>query len=102
MTSGPPKLTLASESVYRLDRPQESLAERVRRRQFEAQMLAREHIGELQRALAEARLRAGAVSDGGEVYSAALREITGQIADYLDGQASTLESLVGRGAEPAG
>jgi hypothetical protein len=98
--TGPPKLTLASDSVYRLDRPPETISERVRRRQFEAQMLAREHIGELRRVLDDALTLANRVSAGGEVYPAAVRELTGRLASYLEGQAVTIDALVERSPEP--
>jgi hypothetical protein len=98
--TGPPKLFLASDSVYRLDRPPETISERVRRRQFEAQMLAREHIGELRRTLDDALALANTVSAGGEVYPAAVREFTGRLASYLEGQATTIDALVERAPEP--
>lgn len=98
--SGPPKLTLAPDTVYRLDRPPETVAERVRRRHLEAQMLAREHIGELRRAMEEAQSLAVLVANGGEVYPVGVREVAARLLAQLEGQARTLEALLERTPEP--
>ena len=98
--AGPPKLTLASETLYRLDRPPETTSERARRRQFEAQMLAREHIGELQRAIEAAEAVAATVIEGGAVYPASVREAVGRIQARLEMQGRTLDALMERIPEP--
>jgi hypothetical protein len=96
----PPKLTLVPDTVYRLDRPPETVAERVRRRQFEARMLAREHVGELRRAMLDAEAVAAVVAQGGEVYPVGVREAAERLAAQLDSQGRTLEALLERTPEP--
>ena len=98
--AGPPKLTLASETLYRLDRPPETTSERARRRQFEAQLLAREHIGELQRVIETAEAVAATVIDGGAIYPAPVREAVGRVQALLEMQGRTLEALVERLPDP--
>jgi hypothetical protein len=97
---GPPKLTITPDGVYRLDRPPETISERARRRQFEAQMLAREHIDQLREALQEAEGLAGIVAQGGEIYPAGVRDAAGRLLSQLQGQAQTLDTLLERIPEP--
>jgi hypothetical protein len=98
--SGPPKLTIVPDSVYRLDRPPETTAERTRRRQFEAKMLAREHIGELRQAIAAAETATMTLIQGGEVYPAGVRDAAERIVSHLDAQAQTLDALMERIPDP--
>ena len=98
--SGPPKLTIVPDGVYRLDRPPETTAERARRRQFEAQMLAREHVGELRLALDEAREAAAKVVSGGDVFPAGVRDAAARTLEYLERQAQTLDAILDRTPEP--
>lgn len=98
--SGPPKLTLVPDGVYRLDRPPESIADRARRRQFEAQMLAREHIAELRAALVEATAAATRVGSGGELFRPGVRDAAARTAEYLDRQLQTLDAIIARAPEP--
>ena len=100
MSGGPPKLTLVNDAVYRLDRPPETTAERARRRQFEAKMLAREHIDELRRALDEAMAAAAKVTAGGEVFPAPVRDAVARTTEYPERQALTLDALLERIPEP--
>lgn len=98
--TGPPKLTLVPDSVYRLDRPPESTGERAKRRQFEAKLLAREHIEELRQAIAEAQALSAPLTQGGDIYPAGVRDAASRIVNHLDAQAQTLESLLDRIPEP--
>lgn len=98
--TGPPKLTIVPDGVYRLDRPPETTAERARRRHFEAQMLAREHVGELRRSLDEAMIAAQKVATGGEVFPAGVRDAAGRTLEYLERQAQTLDAIIERTPEP--
>ena len=98
--SGPPKLTVVPDSVYRLDRPPETTAERARRRQFEAKMLAREHIGELRLAMSEALLLAAVLNEGGAIYPAGVRDAAARVQAHIEAQMQTLDSLLERIPEP--
>jgi hypothetical protein len=98
--SGPPKLTIVPDTVYRLDRPPETTGQRARRQQFEARMLAREHIDELRQALAEAEALVATLVGGGELYPPGVRETAGRIHTHLDTQSQTLDALLERLPEP--
>ena len=100
MSNGPPKLTIVNDAIYRLDRPPETTAERARRRQFEAKMLAREHIEELRRSLDEAIAAAGKVTAGGDVFPSPVRDAAARTSEYLERQAQTLDALLERIPEP--
>jgi hypothetical protein len=95
-----PKLSVVPDSVYWLDRPPETTSGRVRRRQFEAQLLAREHIDELRRAMQEAESLAVIVAQGGEIYPAGVRDAAGRLLAQLQAQAQTLDTLIQRLPEP--
>ena len=98
--SGPPKLTIVPDAVYRLDRAPETTGQRARRQQFEARMLAREHIDELRQALEEAEALVATLADGGEIYPAGVRDAAGRLRAHLDAQVQTLTALVERLPEP--
>jgi type IV secretory pathway VirB9-like protein len=98
--SGPPKLTLVPDGVYRLDRPPETTAERVRRRHVEAQMLAREHVGELRAAIGAAVESARQVATGGEAFPAGVRDAAARTLEYLERQVQTLDAILERAPEP--
>jgi hypothetical protein len=98
--SGPPKLTIVPDTVYRLDRPPETTGQRAHRLQVEAQMLAREHIDELRRAIGEADALVADLAEGGDVYPAGVRDLAGRLHAHLDGQGQTLDVLLDRLPEP--
>ncbi|OYX31919.1 MAG: hypothetical protein B7Y99_09295 [Caulobacterales bacterium 32-69-10] len=98
--SGPPKLTIVPDTIYRLDRPPETTGQRARRQQFEAKILAREHIEELRRALEEAEALAATLANGGELYPPGVRDTAGRIHAHLDAQSQTLNALLDRLPEP--
>jgi type IV secretory pathway VirB9-like protein len=92
--SGPPKLTLVPDGVYRLDRPPETTAERVRRRHVEAQMLA------LRAAIGAAVESARQVATGGEAFPAGVRDAAARTLEYLERQVQTLDAILERAPEP--
>lgn len=96
----PPKLTLVSESVYRLDRPPESTAEKVKLRQFEAKILAREHIEELRRAMEAASDLAKEVAAGGDAYQPGVRDLSARMIEHIASQIETLDAVMVRAPEP--
>lgn len=98
--SGPPKLTIVPDTVYRLDRPPETIGQRARRQQYEAKLLAREHIDELRKALVEAEALVATLASGGELYPAGVRDTAGRILAHLGAQQQTLDALMDRIPEP--
>lgn len=82
--------------VYDLGREVESGAQRIRRLQQEARMLAREQLEAFERDLNALAERAQEIAEGGEVYPVGARELASRLADDLVKKAQTLESIVGR------
>ena len=74
----------------------ESPADRIRRLQFEAKGLAREHIEMLAAALSEVSRLAGEIADGGEVYPVGARELSRRLTEEANMSALTLTAIVDR------
>lgn len=89
-------LTVVSDTPTPREAAPESISERVKRLQLEAQGLAREHIRTLEAALAEAAKIAAEVAAGGDAYPIGVRELADRLAPDLDGQRNTIEALVTR------
>ena len=93
----PPQLSVVSEAeVYDLGRGPETTADRVKRLQREARMLAREQAEVLVAKLVETAAVAQEIAEGGEAYPAGVREIASRIHADLDGKEMTLRALVER------
>lgn len=89
-------LTVVSDTPTPREAAPESISERVKRLQLEAQGLAREHVRTLEAALAEAAKIAAEVAAGGDAYPIGIRELADRLAPDLDGQRNTIEALVTR------
>jgi hypothetical protein len=82
--------------LYDLGRGPETTAQRVRRLQAEARMLAREEIERLDRGMMEMAALAAEIAGGGEAYPAGVREMASRIAADLPQKAQGLRSIVSR------
>lgn len=82
--------------VYNLSREPETIAQRVKRLQEEAHMLAREEVEGFEAQLLAAVAKAGDIAKGGEAYPAGVREIAERIAAELDARVQTLQAIVER------
>ncbi len=87
-------LTLVDEAgVYHLNRKPETVAERVRRLQLEARVLACEEIEILRRTLLQAVEQAEALRDGGDAFPVGAREQARRLADDLPLVIQTLQAI---------
>lgn len=82
--------------VYDLGRGPESTAQRVKRLQNEARMLAREEVERLDRDLRKLAEQARTIADGGEAYPAGIRELAGRIGVDTAQRAEILRALLER------
>ena len=82
--------------VYDLGRGPESTAQRVKRLQNEARMLAREEVERLDRDLRKLADQANTIADGGEAYPAGIRELAGRIGVDTAQRANILRALLER------
>ena len=85
----------ASE-IYDMGRGPESTADRVRRLQHEARLLAREEAEILERKLHEVVALSAEIAAGGEAYPAGVRELCSRIGTDAEQKAQTLKALVER------
>lgn len=81
------------DAVYEFGRRPESVSERARRLQQEAQILACEEVEMLCHLLAEAVAKAEALRDGGELFPVGVREQARQLADNLPQCMQTMRAL---------
>ncbi|KQV55908.1 MULTISPECIES: hypothetical protein [unclassified Caulobacter] len=82
--------------VYDLGRGPETTAERVKRLQDEARLLAREEVERLDRDLRRLADQARSVADGGDAYPAGIRELASRIAVDTAQRADILRALLER------
>lgn len=86
--------------VYDLGRGPEPTAQRVRRLQQEARILAREQVEILARDRNALAARAAEIAEGGDAYPAGVREMASRIAADLPQKTQGLMSIMDRtGAE---
>ena len=88
-----PEGSLPSD-VYDLGRGPESTADRVKRLQSEAKLLAHEEVEKLERAMDALVEQARAISEGGDAYVAGVRDIAGRIASDVDQKALMLKAIL--------
>lgn len=69
-------------------------SERIRRLQAEAQSLAREQLGDLERALETVTGLAAQIADGGDAYPAGARDLCRRLAEDASWRANTLSVIV--------
>ena len=88
--------TVHVAELYDLGRGPETTAQRVKRLQAEARMLAREEVERLDRGMMDMAALAAEIAGGGEAYPAGIREMASRIATDLPQKAQVLRSLVSR------
>jgi hypothetical protein len=84
---------VGNDGVYELGRKPETVPERVRRLQQEAQILACEEVEALRLILGEALAKAEAIRDGGDIFPVGVREQARQVAAGLPLTMQTLQAL---------
>jgi hypothetical protein len=75
---------------------EETLSERIRRLQAEAQAMARMHIEALEEKLCEVRAISLEIAEGGAVYPVGAREIARRLVEESEARAQTLDVIVSR------
>ena len=92
-----PSLSVVADNDLKIVPPKtETVAERVRRLQSEARQLAKDHVKALSTAMVELEQLAAEISEGGDAYSAGVREVARQLAEELDSRVQTLEAISAR------
>ena len=92
-----PSLSVVADNDLKIVPPKtETVAERVRRLQAEAKQLAKDHVKALSTAMVELEQLAAEIAEGGDAYSAGVREVARQLAEDLDSRVQTLEAISAR------
>jgi hypothetical protein len=76
----------------------ETVAQRVRRLQAEARLLAKDHTKALMTLIVEAQAMAAEIADGGDAYPAGVRDLARRFAEDADVRVQTLEAINERNA----
>ena len=95
------RLPAKTSEVVSLARGPESTAERIRRLQWEASVLAAEQTEQFGADLAEMAARAAEIAEGGDAYPPGVRELASRIAADLQVKAKallTIQHRVGPGS----
>jgi len=95
-----PALTLVSDDIYHLNRQSETPAQRIRRLQVEAKILAREQIEALERAMNGLAAQARDISLGGDAYPPGIREMASRLAEDLEARAASMDAVMERVSLP--
>jgi hypothetical protein len=88
----------AGSEVVALARGPETAAERIRRLQWEARVLAAEQVEMIGAELEALAARALEIAEGGDAYPAGVRELASRIAADLPEKARTLVTILHRTA----
>ena len=82
-------------AVYYLGR-RETTAERVRRLQAEARIVARQHIEQLEQCLLRTAEVAREIAEGGEAYPVGVRELASRLSEDLPEKLVSMRALMDR------
>jgi hypothetical protein len=82
--------------VYDLGRGPETIAQRIKRLQEEARLLAREEVERLDRDLRRLADQAKTIADGGDAYPAGIRDLASRISVDTAQRAEILKALLER------
>jgi hypothetical protein len=96
LTAVPSVTGPAAGEVYDLNRGVETPAQRIRRLQQEARILARQQVEDLAREFNALAQRAAEIVEGGEAYPAGVRELAGRLAADLPAKAQLIMSIMDR------
>jgi DNA-binding PucR family transcriptional regulator len=88
-------LSRSGSAVYYLGR-KETTAERVRRLQAEAKIMARQHIEQLEQHLLQTAEVAREIAEGGEAYPVGVREMASRLSEDLPDKLISLRGLTDR------
>lgn len=91
-----PSLSVVADNDLKSSPKTETVAERVRRLQAEAKMLAKDHIRSLSAQMVMVEQIAAEIAEGGEAYPPGVRELASRLVEDIDARVQTLEAIVSR------
>ncbi len=84
---------VGDSEIYDLMRKPETTAERVKRLQLEARMLAKEQIDLLEKQLMAVARQAEEIAQGGDAYPVGARELCRSLVEEMTAKAQTLSAI---------
>jgi hypothetical protein len=91
-----PSLSVVADNDLKTSPKTETVAERVRRLQQEARLLAKDHIRSLSAQMVAVEQIAAEIAEGGEAYPPGVRELASRLVEDIDARVQTLEAIVSR------
>jgi len=91
-----PSLSVVADNDLKTSPKAETVAERVRRLQAEAKLLAKDHIRSLSAQMVAVEQIAAEIAEGGEAYPPGVRELASRLVEDIDARVQTLEAIVSR------
>ena len=91
-----PSLSVVADNDLKTTPKTETVAERVRRLQQEARLLAKDHIRSLSTQMMAVEQIAAEIAEGGEAYPPGVRELASRLVEDIDARVQTLEAIVSR------
>ncbi len=91
-----PSLSVVADNDLKTSPKTETVAERVRRLQLEAKLLAKDHIKALSAQMVAVEQMAAEIAEGGEAYPPGVRELASRLVEDIDSRVQTLEAIVSR------
>jgi hypothetical protein len=91
-----PSLSVVADNDLKTSPKTETVAERVRRLQAEAKLLAKDHIRSLSTAMVSVEQMAAEIAEGGEAYPPGVRELASRLVEDIEARVQTLEAIVSR------
>jgi hypothetical protein len=91
-----PSLSVVADNDTKLAPKTETVAQRIRRLQNEARVLAKDHIKALSTAMVEVETLAAEIAEGGDAYPPGVRDLARRLVEDCEARVQTLEAIVAR------
>ena len=91
-----PSLSVVADNDTKVSPKAETVAQRIRRLQNEARLLAKDHIKALSTAMVEVETLAAEIAEGGDAYPPGVRDLARRLVEDCEARVQTLEAIVAR------
>ena len=91
-----PSLSVVADNDTKLAPKTETVAQRIRRLQNEARVLAKDHIKALSTAMVEVETLAAEIAEGGDAYPPGVRDLARRLVEDCEARVQTLEAISAR------
>jgi hypothetical protein len=91
-----PSLSVVADNDTKVSPKAETVAQRIRRLQNEARLLAKDHIKALSAAMVDVETLAAEIAEGGDAYPPGVRDLARRLVEDCEARVQTLEAIVAR------